>query len=291
VTAQPQTEPARPGGGWSHGVTNAHYDQDPRIFQLFLDSSMKYSPGLFPNGNESLETAQHKKMHFIAGQLGVKAGSRVLDIGCGWGSFVCFLAKEYGCNVVGVTPAPRQAEHIRARAAGLGVAERVRIVVGHLHEVSLPGGAFDGVSFIGSITHFPDKPGALATAWSLLKPTGTTYLSETCFCNAAKRREFASRPGTKFVLQDTFGWAELIPVSEYIRYFEDAGFSLQGLTDLTAPFHRTIEIWSENAERNGAALDAIEPGLSDRLLKYFEISNAAWGYTSKQYAVVASKRR
>ena len=147
------------------------------------------------------------------------------------------------------------------------------------------------MSFVGSITHFPDKPGALAKAWSLLKPTGNVYLSETCFCNAAKRQEFESRPGTKFVLLETFGWAELITVSDYVRYFEDAGFSLRGLTDLTAAYHRTIEIWSENAERNSAALDAIEPGLSARLLKYFEISNAGWGYTSKQYAVVASKRR
>lgn len=252
---------------------------------------MKYSPGLFPDGSESLELAQIKKLHFIAEQLGVTAGSRVLDVGCGWGSFVCFLAKHYGCEVVGVTPAPRQAEHIRARAADLGIAERVRIQVGHLHEVSLPRGTFDGVSFIGSITHVPDKPAAIATAWSMLRPTGTVYLSETCFCNATKQREFASRPGTRFVLQETFGWAELIPVSEYIRHFEDAGFSLRGLVDLTADFHRTIEIWIENVERNRAAIDAIEPGLSDRLLRYCEVSNAGWGYTSKQYAVVASKRR
>ena len=288
---QAPSEPASTSSGWSHGVTNTHYDQDPRIFQLFLDPAMKYSPGLFPIGDESLEVAQDKKLAFIADQLGVVPGARVLDVGCGWGSLVCFLAKHRGCEVVGVTPAPRQAEYIRARARELGVAERIRIEVGHLHEVALPRGAFDGVSFVGSITHFPDKPGALATAWSVLRPTGNVYLSETCFCNAAKQREFASRPGTRFVLEDTFGWAELIPVSDYIRYFEDAGFSLRGLTDLTAAFHRTIELWSENAERNRAALDAIDPGLTDRLLRYFEISNAGWGYTTKQYAVVATKRR
>ncbi len=249
------------------------------------------SPGLFPEGNEDLETAQIKKMHFIAQQLGIEGGERVLDVGCGWGGLVCFLAKEHRCAVVGVTPAPRQADYIRARASRLGIADRVRIVVGHFHEVSLAPGSFDGVSFVGSITHFQDKPGTLVKAWSLLKPSGNVYLSETCFASAAKRREFESRPGTRFVLQDTFGWAELIPVSDYVRYFEDAGFSLRGLTDLTEAFYRTIEIWSQNAERNREALDAIESGLSERLLRYFEISNAGWGYTSKQYAVIASKRR
>jgi cyclopropane-fatty-acyl-phospholipid synthase len=291
VSVSERPEAPRQAEGWSHGVTNTHYDQDPRIFQLFLDPSMKYSPGLFPDGNEDLEAAQIKKLHFIARQLGLKGGERVLDVGCGWGSLVCFLAKEYACEVVGVTPAPRQADYIRARASQLGIAGRIQVEVGHFHEVSLRPGAFDAMSFVGSITHFHDKPGTLTQAWSLLKPTGSVYLSETCFCNAAKRREFESRPGTKFVLQDTFGWAELLPVSEYVRHFEDAGFSLRGLVDLTEAYYRTLELWSQNAERNAAALDALEPNLSERLLRYFEISNAGWGYTTKQYAVSASKRR
>jgi len=277
--------------GWTPGVTNTHYDQDPRIFRLFLDPSMKYSPGLFPDGGESLEAAQAKKMHFIAQQLGVTRGSRVLDVGCGWGSLVCFLAKEYECRVTGVTPAPRQAETIRERAARLGIDDRVRIEVGHFHEVDLSRGAFDGVSFVGSITHFHDKPAAIAKAYSLLKSSGNVYLSETCFRSAAARAEFEARPGTKYVLEGIFGWAELIPVSDYVRYFEDAGFSLRGLTDLTDAFHRTIEIWSENVERNRAELEALDAGLPDRLIKYFDVSNAGWGFTSKQYALTASKRR
>jgi len=111
-----QVEARRPDG-CTHGIINTHYDQDPRIFQFFLDPAMKYSPGLFPEGTEDLETAQIKKMHFIAQQLGIEGEERVLDVGCEWGGLVCFLAKEYRCAVVGVTPAPRQADYIRARAS------------------------------------------------------------------------------------------------------------------------------------------------------------------------------
>jgi cyclopropane-fatty-acyl-phospholipid synthase len=279
------------GRGWSPGITNVHYDQDPRIFRLFLDSSMKYSPGLFPDGGEDLDTAQQKKMHFIARQLELRGGERVLDIGCGWGSLACFLAGEYACQVVGVTPAVRQARHIRERAAELGLGERIHIEVGHFDEVSFANHGFDALAFVGSITHFPEKARAIARAARLLRQEGRVYLSETCFANAEKRREFEARPATNYVLREMFGWAELIPVSEYLRHFEDAGFSLQGLVDLTEAFRRTIELWSENAERNREYLDEIQPGLCDRLLRYFEISNAAWGFTSKQYAVTASRRR
>jgi cyclopropane-fatty-acyl-phospholipid synthase len=285
-----RTEPTE-GENWTRGVTNVHYNQDPHLFEMILGPAMKYSPGLFPDGNEDLETAQIKKMHFIAGQLGLKGGERVLDVGSGWGGLACFLAKEYGCSVTGVTPAPRQAEYIRARAARLGVADRVKIEVGHFHEVEFPARSFDGVCFVGSPNHLPDKAEALVKTFALLKTNGNVYLSESCFCSPTKRKEFEARPGTKFVALDTFGWGELLPISDYVRFFEEAGFSLRGLTDLTDAMDRTIELWAENAERNRQAIDAIEPGETDRLLHYFEVSNAAWGYTAKQYALTASKRR
>src|SRR6266705_1471215 len=160
--------------GWTHGITNTHYDQDPRIFQLFLDPAMKYSPGLFPEGNEDLETAQIKKMHFIAQQLGIEGGERVLDVGCGWGGLVCFLAKEHRCAVVGVTPAPRQADYIRARASRLGIADRVRIVVGHFHEVSLaPGVSMASASWDPSRI-FRTNPGHSSRPGPSSSPPGTS---------------------------------------------------------------------------------------------------------------------
>jgi cyclopropane-fatty-acyl-phospholipid synthase len=102
---------------------------------------------------------------------------------------------------------------------------------------------------------------------------------------------FDERPGTLFIRNEIFGQGELIPLSSYIAFFEDAGFSLAGLTDLTWDYHRTIEHWRQNAHRNRTELDSIEPGMVARLDRYFDVANAGWGYTSKQYAVVAKRTR
>jgi cyclopropane-fatty-acyl-phospholipid synthase len=271
------------------GATNQHYDQDPAIFSLFLDASKKYSSGLFLAEGDDLDRAQTQKMAFVADQLGLRGGERVLDVGCGWGALVCFLAEHRGCRVTGLTPSPKQAEFIRARARGL--AERVNIEVTHFQETAFPARSFDAITLLGSIVHMQDKASVLAECFRLCKQRGRVYLSESCFRNAAIEREFAERPGTVFVRDSIFGWGELLPLSRYVQWFEDAGFSLTALTDLTSHYYQTIEHWRANALANRDRLDAIEAGLTDKLVHYFDISNAGWGYTSKHYALVGARSR
>jgi len=272
-------------------ASNLHYDQDPRIFELFLDSSMKYSSGLYRTPGDSLEKAQRQKLDFIAENLGATPQSTILDVGCGWGSLVVHLAQEVGCRVVGVTPAPAQARYVRRRLERAGAAERAEILVSPFERLEFRDRSFDGVSFVGSIVHLPDKAGALAGCFSACRPGAAVYLSETCFRSRKIQEKFDQRPGTQFIRDEIFGQGELIPLSQYISYFEQAGFSLAGLHDLSRDYHRTIEQWRENARRNREALEAIEPGILDRLERYFDVANAGWGYTSKQYAIVARRRR
>src|SRR6185436_18653900 len=114
-------------GGAAHvaaDASNHHYDLPPRIFELFLDESLKYSVGLFERDDDTLEVAQQRKLERIARELRLGEGARVLDVGCGWGSLVGFLARR-GCRVTGITPSPRQAEFVAARAAAAGLADRV----------------------------------------------------------------------------------------------------------------------------------------------------------------------
>jgi cyclopropane-fatty-acyl-phospholipid synthase len=271
--------------------TKQHYDLDPRIFALVLDQTLKYSPGIYRQETDTLDQAQRQKLEFIAQQLGLRGGERVLDIGCGWGSLTCFLAERYGCQVVGVTPSLPQASFIRRRAGELGVADRVAVEVAHFQETALPARSFDAIALVGSINHIADSGGVLAECHRLCRFRGRLYLSSTCFRNREKRKEFYDRPGTAFVREGIFGWGDTVPVSELIADLEDAGFSLVGLADLTAHYARTVADWRRNAERNRAALEAIEPGVVDRFLAYFDIANAGWGYTMKQYAVVAARQR
>jgi cyclopropane-fatty-acyl-phospholipid synthase len=271
--------------------TRQHYDLDPRIFALILDRTLKYSPGIYRQDTDSLDQAQAEKLEFIAEQLGLRGGERVLDVGCGWGSLVCFLAEQYCCQVLGVTPSPPQAAYIRHRAAELEVADQVVLEVAPFQETTLPARGFDAIALVGSMNHIADSRGVLAECYRLCRPRGRLYLSSTCFRNREKQREFYARPGTAFVREEIFGWGATVPVSELIEGLEDAGFSLVGLTDLTAHYARTVLDWRRNAERNRTLLEAIEPGLVDRFLTYFDVANAGWGYTMKHYAVVVARQR
>ena len=69
---------------------------------------MTYSCALFSRGAQTLEEAQRAKLDLIAQKLELKAGQRVLDVGCGWGSFAIHAARDYGVSVTGITLSPRR---------------------------------------------------------------------------------------------------------------------------------------------------------------------------------------
>lgn len=271
--------------------TNQHYDLDPAIFGLFLDPMRKYSSGLYRAPGDTLESAQIAKLHFVADRLGLCEGARVLDVGCGWGALILFLAREYRCRGLGISPAGRQHEFIADRAAMLGVAELVDTAQGHFETVDLPAGRFDAVSMLGSIVHMPDIDVVMARARALLRRGGRLYVSESCFRNAAAREVFDRRSGTEFVRQSVFGWGDMRPLSDLLRAAEDAGFSIVSVDDLTDDYRRTIDDWLRNVASNADAIDAVRPGMSETLTRYLGIANAGWGYTTKHYAVVCRKAR
>jgi cyclopropane-fatty-acyl-phospholipid synthase len=104
--------------------TNQHYDLNPDIFGLFLDPLRKYSSGLYTTPETTLAEAQVAKLHFVAERLKVTDDARLLDVGCGWGSLVLFMAREYHARVVGISPAGRQHDYIAQRVAELGLGDR-----------------------------------------------------------------------------------------------------------------------------------------------------------------------
>lgn len=271
--------------------TNQHYDQDPRIFELYLDETRKYSSGLYRTPEDTLDTAQRNKLHFVADRLGLRAGGRLLDIGCGWGSLVLFMAAEYGARTVGISPAPNQHAYIADRAAERGLGELVTTVVGQIEHLDLEPRGFDAITMLGSIVHMPDLAEVFAKTRAALRPGGRLYVSESCYRNAAKRAEFAERDSSLFVRDAIFGWGDMRPLSELVRGAEDAGFSVVAVDDLTAHYRRTIEDWLSNVERNAAALDEIEADLSGSLTRYLKIANAGWGFTTKHYALTCQRSR
>ncbi|WP_067562458.1 SAM-dependent methyltransferase [Nocardia acidivorans] len=279
------------GAGAVTADTNQHYDLDPDIFGQFLDPLRKYSSGLYESDTDTLESAQRNKLRFVAGRLGLTGGERLLDIGCGWGSLILFMAQEYGCDTLGVSPAPRQHEYIAEQAEVRGVAARVRTRVGHFEELDLAAGSMDAVTMLGSIVHMPDLDEVFRRARAVLRRNGTLYVSESCFRNAAARKAFDERAGTEFVRSDIFGWGDLRPLSDLVTAAENAGFSIIAVDDLTDQYRRTIEDWIGNVDAAADRIDAHQPGLAAKLRHYLEVANAGWGYTTKHYALTCRKAR
>ncbi len=271
--------------------TNQHYDLDPEIFGLFLDSRRKYSSGLYRSEGLTLEAAQLAKLRFVADRLGLRGGERILDVGCGWGSVVLHMAVELGCRAVGVSPAGRQHAYIAARAAELGVADLVETRQGHFETLDVEPASFDAVSLLGSIVHMPDLDLVFRRARAALRRNGRLYVSESCFRNAAAHEEFDRRGGTEFVRDSIFGWGDMRPLSELVRAAEDAGLSVISVDDLTEDYRRTIEDWLVNVADRADRLDAISPGLAATLTRYLQVANAGWGFTTKHYALVCQKSR
>jgi cyclopropane-fatty-acyl-phospholipid synthase len=106
----------------------AHYDLGNELFELMLDSTMTYSCALFERADDSLEEAQLRKLRRVCDKLGLGPGHRVLEIGCGWGSFALVAAGEFGAHVTGLTLSAEQARFARARVAAAGLDDRVRIL-------------------------------------------------------------------------------------------------------------------------------------------------------------------
>ncbi len=112
-----------------------HYDLGNAFYRLWLDSTMTYSSALFAEPGMSLEDAQRAKYRRLVEQLDIGADDRVLEIGCGWGGFAEFTARETGCHVTGITLSKEQAAFARERIAAAELGDRVEIRIQDYRDV------------------------------------------------------------------------------------------------------------------------------------------------------------
>ncbi|MHC5654146.1 class I SAM-dependent methyltransferase [Stappia sp. ICDLI1TA098] len=106
---------------------SAHYDLGNAFYREWLDPSMTYSSGLFDGGVNDLEQAQRRKYASLAEEADIRPGHSVLEIGCGWGGFAEFAAREIGANVTALTISREQFDFTCKRIHEGGLADRVTV--------------------------------------------------------------------------------------------------------------------------------------------------------------------
>ena len=123
----------------------AHYDLGNDFYSLWLDPSMTYSSAIFDSPNMSLEQGQQNKYRNICDRISAGPSSEILEIGCGWGGFAEYAAKQRGSKVTCLTISPSQRDFAMQRMQKQGLSERVEI---RLEDYRDHQGQYDGVASI-----------------------------------------------------------------------------------------------------------------------------------------------
>ena len=223
-----------------------HYDVSNDFFALFLDESMTYSCAFFAAGAETLEAAQEEKLDTVARKLALKEGERVLDVGCGWGSFPLRAATKYGASVVGITLSPPQAERARQRAEQAGVGDRVEIRVMDYRDLAASGERFDAIASIGMVEHVGKVQIDLyaRTLAGLLEPGGRLLN------HGIARLRHTDPDAAAFSERYVFPDGEPLHISRVLLALERAGFVTRHVSEHGADYAETLRHWARRLDEN-----------------------------------------
>jgi cyclopropane-fatty-acyl-phospholipid synthase len=242
-----------------------HYDVSNAFYEMVLGPSMTYSCAVFRTGDDTLEQAQRRKVDLVARKLELGPGTRLLDVGCGWGAMAIHAAREYGATVVGITLSEEQRRYAVVQAERDGVGHLVEFRLQDFRDVR--DGPFDAICSIGMSEHVGRKSLAAYTQqlFDLLRPGGRflnhaigrpvsfdddpdpTKLSElTRQIQIALSMRGPSKIGSPFMERYVFPDGELHEVGTMVSMFQAHGFEVRHLESLREHYALTLRHWVAN---------------------------------------------
>ncbi len=218
-----------------------HYDLGNEFYRLWLDETMTYSSAIFQNPQESLETAQKRKYASMIDQMGAREGEHVLEIGCGWGGFAEFAAKERGLRVTGLTISQAQHDFAVDRIARAGLSDRVEI---KLQDYRDERGSYDGVASIEMFEAVGERywPVYFDAVRERLKPGRQATLQ---IITVAEQRWQLYRRSVDFIQKYIFPGGMLPAPSVLRAEVEKAGLRIKGSIEFGESYSLTLRRWHE----------------------------------------------
>ena len=246
-------------------VGKAHYDLGNDFYAAMLDPRMAYSCGYWKDARD-LAAAQEAKLDLICRKLDLKPGMRVLDIGCGWGSFMGYAAERYGVDCIGVTVSTEQTRYAQERYTGLPMEFRLQDYR-ELDGASL-GGRVDRIVSVGMFEHVGHKNHRqfMEVAQRCLSPDGLFLL------HSIGKNERDATPD-RWIDKHIFPNGETPSLGE-IGDAIDGLFVAEDVHNFGADYDRTLMAWHANFE---AAWPAFSSRLDDtfrRKWRYYLLSCA-----------------
>jgi cyclopropane-fatty-acyl-phospholipid synthase len=244
----------------------AHYDLGNDFYRLFLDREMLYSSAYFTHGNESLEQAQQNKMDLICRKLQMLPGDRVLEIGCGWGGFALFAARNYGVHVTGLTLSPAQYELATQRVAQADLRGGSVLIV--LQDYRRLEGQFDKIVSIEmfeavGLDHYDEF---FSVCDRLLAPGGSMLL-QTITIREQELKKYRRR--VDWIQAYIFPGSELAFLGELQKSLARATtLTMESLESFGQYYARTLAQWRENFFRRLADVQAL--GFDERFQRMWD---------------------
>ncbi|PQO30617.1 SAM-dependent methyltransferase [Blastopirellula marina] len=260
----------------------AHYDLSNEFFQLMLDPTMMYSSGIYEREDATLQQASIAKLDRICQKLDLQPGSRVLEIGTGWGGFAEYAARNYGCHVTTTTISQQQFNYACRRIEEAGLQDQVTLLKRDYRDLT---GTYDHVVSIEMIeavgrdyldTYF-EKCG------SLLKPHGTMALQVITIPD--ERVESYSR-GIDFIQRYIFPGGFLPSYQLMARSIaRKTDLRIVHAEDFGSHYARTLAAWRENFMEHLPRIRAL--GMDDYFLRMWEyyLAYCEAGFHERQIGV------
>ncbi len=131
---------------------SGHYDRGNEFFKMWLGKEMVYSCAYFRGPEDDIDAAQERKLRHICTKLRLREGTRLIDIGCGWGGLLVHAAKCHGVVGLGVTLSREQVQEARERIAIQGLSDQIEVELRDYREIAETDG-FDRIVSIGMFEH------------------------------------------------------------------------------------------------------------------------------------------
>jgi cyclopropane-fatty-acyl-phospholipid synthase len=230
-----------------------HYDLGNRFFALWLDETMTYSSAYFTSDDLTLADAQRAKYRRLADRAGIASGSRVLEIGSGWGSFAIHLATELGCDVTTTTISREQAAHVEARIRDLGLTDRVRVLLEDFADTT---GTYDAIVSVEMIESIPGNrwPAYFRTLRDRLAPGGRVGLQSIV---VADRHWASSDANPDFIRRYIFPGGQVPSPGVLRERAREVGLGWREDAWFGRSYARTLGTWHRNFDAAWSEIAAL----------------------------------
>lgn len=241
-----------------------HYDLGNAFYENWLDPSMTYSSALFEPGVKDLQDAQQAKYRRIVDQLDILPHHRVLEIGCGWGGFAEFAARETGASITAITISQEQFDYATRRIANAGLQGRVQIELIDYRKVS---GEFDRVVSIEMLeavgeAYWPDYFRVVSNS---LKKDGRGMIQ---VITVPDERFENYRKKTDFIQRYIFPGGMLISPGEMAKQASETGLTIADAYFFGRSYGHTLDLWHDRFSERWTQIE--NQGFDDRFRRLWE---------------------